>query len=130
MTEQEFITKATEMVKSIVNNIADKKYAELASVAQINSSWVKEGQTQEQAFVEFGKWLDEQLAMWAEDEERDFVIDRFDESCLEEIEPEDDNRAFVTYNPTNSGEELDLWFEIDIKVEGNERITATLNVNL
>lgn len=130
MTEQEFITKATELVKSIINNIADKKYAELASVAQINSSWVKEGQTQEQAFVEFGKWLDEQLAMWAEDEERDFVIDRFDESCLEEIEPEDDNRAFVTYNPTNSGEELDLWFEIDIKVEGNERITATLNVNL
>lgn len=130
MTEQEFITKATELVKSIINNIADKKYAELASVSQINSSWVKEGQTQEQAFVEFGKWLDEQLAMWAEDEEREFVIDRFDESCLEEIEPEDDNRAFVTYNPTNSGEELDLWFEIDIKVEENERMTATFNVNL
>lgn len=130
MTEQEFITRATELVKSIVNNIADKKYAELAAVAQINSSWVKSGQTQKQAFTEFGKWLDEQLAMWAEDEEREFVIDRFDESCLEEIEPEDDNRAFVTYNPTNSGDELDLWFEIDFKVENNERMTATFNVNL
>lgn len=130
MKEQEFTIKATELVKSIINNIADKKYAELASVAQINSSWVKSGQTQEQAFAEFGKWLDEQLAMWAEDEEREFVIDRFDESCLEEIEPEDDNRAFVTYNPTNSGEELDLWFEIDIKAEENERMTATFNVNL
>lgn len=130
MTEQEFTIKAAELVKSIINKIADKKYAELASVAQINSSWVKPGQTQEQAFLEFGKWLDEQLAMWAEDEEREFVIDRFDESCLEEIEPEDDNRAFVTYNPTNSGEELDLWFEIDIKAEENERMTAAFNVNL
>lgn len=130
MTEQEFAINATELVKSIINNIADKKYAELASVAQINSSWVKPGQTQEQAFAEFGEWLDEQLAMWAEDEEREFVVDRFDESCLEEIELEDDNRAFVTYNPTNSGEELDLWFEIDIKVEENERMKATLNVNL
>lgn len=130
MTEQEFTIKAAELVKTIVNNIADKKYAELAFVAQINSSWVKSGQTQEQAFKEFGEWLDEQLDMWAEDEEREFVIDRFDESCLEEIEAEDDNRAFVTYNPTNSGEELDLWFEIDFKVEENDRITATLNVNL
>lgn len=130
MTEQEFTIKATELVKSIVNNIADKKYAELAAVAQIDSSWVKPGQTQEQAFLEFGKWLDEQLAMWAEDEEREFVIDRFDESCLEEIEPEDDNRAFVTYNPTNSGEELDFWFEISLVVEDNYQITATLNVNL
>lgn len=130
MTEQEFTIKATELVKSIIDSIADKKYAELASIAKIDNSWIKPGQTQEQAFLEFGKWLDEQLAMWAEDEEREFVIDRFDESCLEEIEPEDDNRAFVTYNPTNSGEELDLWFEIDIKAEENGRMTAALNVNL
>ncbi|MDE6732547.1 MAG: hypothetical protein K2J77_06695 [Oscillospiraceae bacterium] len=130
MKEQEFIKQATELVEKIVNNIADKKYAKLASIAKIDDSWIDEGQTQEQAFLGFGKWLDEQLAMWAEDEEREFVIDHFDESCLEEIEPEDDNRAFVTYNPTNSGEELDLWFEIDLKVEENDRITATLNVNL
>ena len=130
MEEQEFIKKATELVKTVVNYIADKKYAELASVAKIDDSWIEDGQTQEQAFLSCGKWLDEQLAMWAEVEEREFVVDHFDESCLEEIEVEDDNRAFVTYNPTNSGEELDLWFEIDFKVENNERITATFNVNV
>lgn len=129
MTEQEFKTRATELVKSIVNNIADKKYDELAAVAEINSSWIKEGQTKEQAFLEFGKWLDEQLAMWAEDEEREFVIDRFDEACLDDIELEEDNTSFTTYNPTNSGEELDLWFEIAFKIEENGQITATLNVN-
>lgn len=129
MTEQEFKTKATELVKSIINNIADKKYDELAAVAEINSSWIKEGQTKEQAFLEFGEWLDEQLAMWAEDEEREFVIDRFDEACLDDIELEEDNTSFTTYNPTNSGEELDLWFEIAFKIEGNGQITATLNVN-
>lgn len=129
MTEQEFKTKATDLVKVIVNNIADKKYDELAAVAQIHSSWVESGQTQEQAFLEFGKWLDEQLAMWEEDEEREFVVDRFDEACLGDIELEEDNTSFTTYNPTNSGEELDLWFEIAFKVEENERITATFNVN-
>jgi len=129
MTEQGFKIKATELVKVIINNIADKKYAELAAVAQIHSSWVEAGQTQEQAFLEFGKWLDEQLAMWAEDEEKEFVIDRFDEACLGDIELEEDNTSFTTYNPTNSGEELDLWFEISFKVEENERITATFNVN-
>lgn len=129
MTEQEFKTRATELVKSIVNNIADKKYDELAAVAEINSSWIKEGQTKEQAFLEFGKWLDEQLAMWAEDEEKEFVVDRFDEACLDDIELEEDNTSFTTYNPTNSGEELDFWFEIDFKVEENGQITATFNVN-
>lgn len=129
MTEQEFKTKATELVKVIINNIADKKYDELAAVAQIHSSWVESGQTQEQAFLEFGKWLDEQLAMWAEDEEKEFVVDRFDEACLGDIELEEDNTSFTTYNPANSGEELDLWFEIAFKVEENERMTATFNVN-
>lgn len=129
MTEQEFKSKATELVKVIVNNIADKKYDELAAVAQIHSSWVESGQTQEQAFLEFGKWLDEQLAMWAEEEEKEFVIDRFDEACLGDIELEEDNTSFTTYNPTNSGEELDFWFEIDFKVEENGPITATFNVN-
>ena len=129
MTEQEFKSKATELVKVIVNNIADKKYDELAAVAQIHSSWVESGQTQEQAFLEFGKWLDEQLAMWAEDEEREFVVDRFDEACLGDIDLEEDNTSFTTYNPTNSGEELDFWFEIDFKVEENGPITATFNVN-
>lgn len=128
MTEQEFKAKATEIIKQIVDNIADKEYEKLASFSQIDSSWVEPGQTQEDAFLAFGEWLDEQLAMWEEDEERIFAIDHFDESCLEDIEFEEDG-SFVTYNPTNSGDELDLWFEIDLKVDKNEQILATFNVN-
>ena len=128
MTEQEFKTKATEIIKQIVDNIADKEYEKLASFSQIDSSWVEPGQTQEDAFLAFGEWLDEQLAMWEEDEERIFAIDHFDESCLEDIKFEEDG-SFVTYNPTNSGDELDLWFEIDLKVDKNEQILATFNVN-
>lgn len=130
MTEREFKVNAVEIVKSIVNAIADKKYAELASVAQINSSWIKSGQTQEEAFREFGKWLDEQLSMWEEDEERKFVVDKFDESCLDDIELEENNTSFTTYNPTSFGEELDIWFEIKFRMEENGQITATFNVNL
>lgn len=129
MTEQVFQQKAQELIKTIVNYIADKKYSELASVAEINSSWIKSGQTQKQAFAEFGRWLDEQLAMWEEDEERKFVVDHFDDECLDDIELEEDNTSFATYNPTSFGEPLDFWFEIALKLEENDEITATFNVN-
>lgn len=129
MTEQEFIVKATKLVKQIVDAIADKEYAKMASFAQIDSSWVESEQTQEEAFLAFGVWLDEQLAMWEEDEQRKFVVDHFDESCLEDIELIN-NRSFVTYNPTNSGEELDFWFEIIFEIENNEQIIATFNINI
>lgn len=130
MTEQEFVTKATDLTKQIVDTLADKEYAKLASLAQIDSSWVEEGQTQEEAFVSFGEWLDGQLAMWEEDEERSFVVDHFDESCLEEIVLEEDNTSFTTYNPTNAGEELDFWFELKYQIENDEHIIVTLNVNI
>ena len=129
MNEQDFILKATDFVKRIVDAIADKKYAQLSSFVQIDSSWVEPGQTQEAAILAFGEWLDEQLAIWAEDEEREFVVDPFREDCLEDIELEGDS-SFVTYNPTNSGEYLDLWFEIKFKIEKSGQIKATLNVNI
>lgn len=129
MTDREFKSKATELVKVIINNIADKKYGELASVAEINSSWIESGQTQEQAFAEFGEWLDGQLATWEEDEEKPFVVDRFDKACLDDIELEEDNTSFATYNPTSFGEPLDFWFEIAFKLGEDDGITATLNVN-
>lgn len=37
-----------------------------------------------------------------------FVADHFDESCLDEIELENDNTSFVTYNPTGFGKQLAL----------------------
>ena len=107
-----------------------KSTRSLPPLAQIDSSWVEEGQTQEEAFVSFGEWLDGQLAMWEEDEERSFVIDHFDESCLEEIVLEEDNTSFATYNLTNAGEELDFWFELKYRIENNEHIIVTLNVNI
>ena len=39
MTEKEFIEKATELIKQIVNAIADKKYTALASLAKIDLNW-------------------------------------------------------------------------------------------
>ena len=128
MTKQEFIVKATKLVKQIVDAIADKEYAKMASFAQIDSSWVEPEQTQEEAFLAFGEWLDEQLDMWEEDEQRKFVVDHFSESCLEDIKLEN-NRSFVTYNPTNSGEELDFWFEIIFEIENDEQIIATFRIN-
>lgn len=129
MTEQEFIVKATDLVKQIVDGIAEKEYAKLASFSKIESSWIEPGETQEDGFRTFGEWLDEQLAIWEEDEEWEFVVDHFEEKCLEEIELVD-NKSFVTYKPTNSGERLDLWFEIVFEVGKDEQITATLNVNI
>ena len=130
MTEQEFITSATDLTKQIVDAIADKEYAKLATLAQVDSSWTKEGQTKEEAFASFGEWLDGQLAMWEEDEERTCVVDHFDESCLEEIVLEEDNTSFATYNPTNAGEELDFWFELQYRIEDSEHIAVTFNVNI
>lgn len=54
MTEQEFVAKATDLTKQIVNAVADKEYAKLAFLAQIDSSWAEEGQTQEEAFYHLG----------------------------------------------------------------------------
>lgn len=129
MTEQEFVVVATKIVQQIIDSIAEKEYVNLASYAQIDSSWVQSGQTPEEAFVSFGEWLDEQLAMWEEYEEKRFVIDHFDESCLEDISFRD-NRAFVVYNPTNSGERLDLWFEIDFDITSDGKLNVKFNVNI
>lgn len=132
MTEKEFIEKATELIKQIVNAIADKKYTALASLAKIDlnwSSWLDLEETPESACLGFGQWLEEQLAMWEEDEQRSFVVDHFDESCLEEIKLWADNTSSVTYFPTNSGERLDFVFEIDLKIDQNNEIIAALDVN-
>lgn len=40
------------------------------------------------------------------------------------------NKSFVTYQPTNSGETLDLWFEIIFEIVNDEQIIATFNVNI
>lgn len=133
MTEQEFRTKATELIRLMVDTIADREYIKLLSSIPPKSSWADWNDaepTPENGCLGFGQWLDEQLAMWEEDYEEKYVVDHFDESCLDEIELENDNTSFVTYRPTNAGEELDFWFEIEFKVEEDGRITAIFDVNI
>lgn len=132
MTEQEFKAKATELIKLMVDTIANKEYTKLISIIPPKPSWssfIDAELTPENDCLGFGRWLNEQLAIWEEDEDKKFVVDHFNESCLGEIELKNDNTSFVTYNPTSFGEELDFWFEIDFEVKG-EQITAIFDVNI
>ncbi len=129
MTGNEFMLSIKGLAQQIVDAVAKKEYGKLADFALIDSSWIKSGQTQEEAFEELGEWLDEQLAMWEEDEGRTYVIDLFDEQCLGNIELNGD-KAFVEYSPTNSGEQLDLWFELDFSIETGGQIKVIFNVNI
>lgn len=132
MTEQEFKAKATELIKLMVDTIADKEYTKLISIIPPKPSWASFNgaeSTPENDCLGFGEWLDGQLSMWEEDEDKKFVVDHFNESCLDEIELENDNTSFVTYNPTSFGEKLDFWFEIDFEIKG-EQITAIFDVNI
>ena len=132
MTEQQFKVKAAELIKLMIDTIAEKDYIKLVSVIPPKSSWASFNDaetTTENACLGFGKWLDEQLAIWEEYEDKKFVVDDFNEDCLDEIELENDNTAFVTYRPTSFGEELDCWFEIEFEVKGEE-ITSMFDVNI
>lgn len=131
MTEQEFKAKATELIKLMVDTIADKEYTKLVSSIPPKSwaSFIDAEPTLENDCLGFGKWLNEQLAMWEEDENKKFVVDRFNEACLGKIELLNDNTSCVTYRPTSLGEELDFWFEIDFEVI-DEQITAIFDVNI
>ena len=132
MTEQEFIVKITELIKQIINIIADRKYIELASLVQIDlswSSWLDLEEAPENACLGFGTWLVEQLAMWEEEEDKKFVVDHFQKSCMGKIKLNADNTSFVTYFPTNSGERLDFVFEMDSRLENNNQIVASFDIN-
>lgn len=132
MTEQKFKAKAMELIKLMVDTIADKEYTKLVSIIPPKPSWASYNDaepTPENDCLGFSEWLDGQLAMWEEDEDKKFVVDHFNESCLDEIELEDDNTSFVSYHPTSFGEELDFWFEIDFEVK-DEQIIAMFDVNM
>ena len=132
MTQREFKARATELIKLMIDTIADKEYIKLVSSIPPKPSWASFNDaepTPENDCLGFGKWLDEQLAMWEKDEDKKFVVDHFNESCIDDIELEDDNTSFVSYRPTSFGEELDFWFEIDFEVK-DEQIIAIFDVNL
>ena len=133
-----FKAKAQELIKLMVDTIADKEYAKLASSIPPKPSWasyIHAEPTFENACLGFGKWLVEQLTMWEEDEDKKFVVDHFQKSCMENIDDahearlETNNRDMVSYNPTSFGEQLDFWFEIEFFIE-NGQIKAVFDVNI
>ncbi len=128
MTKRKLKAMAKERVKQIVNLISQKRFAELADITLIEESWCGESGAQADGFKEFGEWLTEQLALWAEDEGKEFVVDEFDESCLEHLDIEEEG-IWADYSPTNHGEPLDFWFEIPMNVEG-DKLISVFNVNI
>ncbi len=133
MTQQEFTTKATELIKEMINAIADKDFPRLVTSIPPKTTWAKyidAEETAENACVGFGKWLGEQLALWEEDNEQKYVVDHFTPECLDGIdELHKGGISINTYNPTSFGEQLDFWFEIEFHVE-NEQITAVFDINI
>ncbi len=135
MAKAEFKSKAEELIKLMVDTIADKEYAKLVFSIPPKLSWasyIDAEQTLENACLGFGKWLVEQLAMWEEDEGRKFVVDHFERSCMENIHEErfeTDRRVIVSYSPTSFGEPMDFWFEIEFFIE-NGQIKAVFDVNI
>lgn len=129
MTEQQFEIKAIENVKQIINYIVNEEYSKLHRITNINSSWYQDGETQIDGMERFGEWLKGQLEMWSEDEEKEFVIDTFNEKNLEIDEFEGDY-VFATFNPTSNGEVLDFWFEIQLRIDENDVLTSEFNVNI
>ena len=93
MTQQEFNEKATELIKEMVNAIADKDFSRLAASIPPKLSWAHQidaEETVENACIGFGKWLEEQLALWEEDYEKKFVVDPFDSGRLDNIDELDE----------------------------------------
>lgn len=133
MVELEFKSKAQELIKLMVDTIADKEYTKLVSTIPPKLSWAIDAEpTPENACLGFGKWLIEQLAMCEEDYDKEFVVDYFNKSCMEDIDKlslKTDNRVIVCYNPTSLGEPLDFWFEIEFFFE-NGQMAAVFDVNV
>ena len=117
MTQQEFNAKATELIKAMVNAIADKDFSRLATSIPPKLYWAHQidaEETVENACIGFGKWLEEQLALWEEDYEKKFVVDPFDSGRLDNIdELDEEGQSFNTYNPTSRSEERRVGQERD-----------------
>ncbi len=129
MTTQQLEIKATENIKNIINCISFDEYEKLILFTAIEGSWLEDEESQEDGLKIFEEWLKGQLEMWAEDEEKEFVIDKFDKNNLS-FDSLSDNEASATYKPTSYGEELDFWFEFFFSVNDNDELTSIFSVNI
>ena len=125
MTKQQFKDKVIENVTQIVNYIANHEYAKLHTVTNIKTSLYGDEVTLEM----IGGWLDEQLKICSEYENKEFVIDAFEEEYFKILELKD-NKAFAYFNPHSHHEELDFVFEFDFIMDDNGNITSEFSVNI
>lgn len=129
MTEEQFAANAKEKVKSIINYISGGDFSKLSSVTLIASSWCNDSGTQEGGIKEFAEWLREQFELWKEDFDKDFVVDPFDEKCLD-LGDFVNERYFAVYNPTSRGEGIDFWFEIKMWLNEKDELISEFNINI
>lgn len=130
MTQMEFQTKAKDKIKDLINYISQDRYSYISSVAKIDSSWCSENETQEDAIRVFEEWIKGQLQMWADYNNREFVIDFYDEKQLNLRNIEDEVNTLVgEYTPTSHGEELEFWFELDLYKDENDNVILYFNIN-
>lgn len=129
MTEEQLAADAKERVRSIINFISQGEFDKLSSVTLIASSWCGKGSTQEDGIKAFENWLKELFEAWEEDFDQKYVVDPFDEACLD-LGEFANGQYFATYNPTSHGEELDFWFEIKLRLNEKDELISEFNVNI
>ena len=121
--------KAKERVKAIIDLISKEEFDKLSSVTLIANSWCNDSGTQEGGIKEFAEWLREQFELWKEDFDKEFVVDPFDEKCLD-LGDFVNERYFAVYNPTSHGEEIDLRFEIKMWLNEKDELISEFNINI
>lgn len=130
MTEHQFHEEAIENVRQIVNYIADHEYEKLQTVTIIDLSVHSFFKTQSEAIEEITAWLEEQLKIWSEYENKEFVVDHFDEKYFYfKIRQFDDNHAFGYFISHSHDGELDFVFEF-VFVMDDDHITSKFSINI
>ncbi len=115
--------EAYEIIKNVVNCLAEKNYEILNSLITIDESWSDEGADNA------AEWLEGQLEIWEEDYEKEIIIDSYDKKQVKS-RPFSNGNAFYEYNPTSNGETLDFWFEINFNEDEEGNLSAIFNVNI
>ena len=129
MKEQQFKENITKKVKQIIDFIANHEYSKLHTITNINSSWFGDKKTQVEGIEIFAEWLEEQLKIWSEDEEKEFVIDPYNEKYFT-IQHLKGNQAFGVFEPHSHNEKLEFWFEFHFLINENDNIISEFNINI
>lgn len=125
MDQETYKEKVISTVKELINCISAGEFEKIPSNVDIHKSWYSGDMTRDEAINEFKEWLEGTLALWREENGKDYVIDAFNEASMD-----CDDLEFIEYAPRSNGEKLDFWFEIFVyQNEGREpRIIFNVNV--